>query len=206
MNNNRTLIRHWTGAERLTRFALVCLLALALTACASARQPVVPGPKVQTFHELMVKLKKGFDEGTLDTPEFYAQELGYPLDRPEQLKVLAAPYAPARQIRFDSGELMGTVAEVGPLAHADGRKSVSFRGSNVVRRKPGQPCVSLTDVQLFWGVVDPKPQVWGAHGPLPIRHYTYRTITDGKERVAMFDVSTSTGCIGAGFSVGQYYE
>ena len=203
-----TLNSIWQGAcvGRLPRFALGCLLALALTACASASQPVVTGPKVQTFHELMVKLKKGFDEGTLDTPEFYARELGYPLERPETLKVIAAPYAKSRQMRFDSGELAGTMAEVGPLIGNDGRKAVSFRAINVARRLPGKACSSLSDIQAIWGVIEPRPQVWGAHGPLPIRHYTYTTKTGGVERAAMFDATTSTGCIGASFSVGQFYE
>lgn len=199
-----------TAFGRWVRPAVAWMLAFALTACAS--QPAVhvavqgPGPKVQTFHELMVKLKKGFDEGTLDTPEFYARELGYPLERTETLKVIAPPYTPSRQIRFDSGELAGTMAEIGPLMGSDGRKAFSFRAVNVARRSPGQPCISLSDIQAVWGVIEPRPQVWGAHGPLPIRHYTYTITTRGVERAAMFDATTSTGCIGASFAVGQYYE
>lgn len=206
MKSTLNLIWHWGGAERLARFGMGSLLALALTACASASQPVVTGPKVQTFYELMVKLKKGFDEGTLDTPEFYARELGYPLERPETLKVIAPPYTPSRQINFDSGELRGAVAQVGPLMGNDGRKAVSFRASNVAHRSQGEPCIQLGEVQKVWGVVNPQPEAWGAHGALPILHYLYRSNSGGKERTARFVVDKQSGCIQAGPTVGQYYE
>lgn len=204
MRSTLSSIRQWKASERWAHLAVGCLLALALTACAS--QPVVPGPKVQTFHELMVKLKKGFDEGTLDTPEFYARELGYPLERPETLKVIAPPYTPSRQINFDSGELAGTMAYVRPDADKAGRKLLIFNSANITRRPKNAPCVQLSDIQAVWGVKEPQPQVWGAHGPLPIRHYTYRSDAGGSVRVAEFVAATATGCVGAGFSVSQYYE
>jgi hypothetical protein len=197
-----TLSSSWQRTEPLARFAGGCLLALTLNACAS--QVETPAPKVQTFHELMVKLKKGFDEGTLDTPEFYARELGYPLERPETLKVIAPPYTPSRQINFDSGELAGTIAYVrSDLDKGGKKKMLVFNSANTTRRPSGAPCVQLSDIQQVWGAREPDPQVWGVHGPLPVRHYTYKLSVEGRVRVAEFTVATTTGCVGAGYSVAQ---
>lgn len=206
MKSTLNLIWHWGGAERLARFGLGSLLALALTACASASQPVVTGPKVQTFYELMVKLKKGFDEGTLDTPEFYARELGYPLERPETLKVIPQERAPSRQVKFNSGELAGGVAFVGPVVNKEGRKHISFGSMTAIFPREKTRCVKLVEIQAVWGVVPPMPQVWGAHGPIPLTYYRYQNVGPGPERYAHFDVSQRDGCVGWGYAVGQYYE
>lgn len=197
-----------TGAAkplRWKRWGLIALALPTLTACAS--QFDTPAPKVQTFHELMVKLKKGFDEGTLDTPEFYARELGYPLERPETLKVIEPPYTQSRRISLDSGELAGAVVYVGPSLTKDRRKLVSFRSANVIRRMPNNRCVALQDVQLVWGVVKPRePEAWGAHGPSPDSTYDYQIIGDDKERIATFFVSKADGCLRPDFGVAQYYK
>ncbi|MGE0332806.1 MAG: hypothetical protein AB7P37_19180 [Ramlibacter sp.] len=197
-----------TAFGRWVRPVMACLLAFALTACASqpAAQDTNPAPKVQTFHELMVKLKKGFDEGTLDTPEFYARELGYPLERPETLKVIPPPYTPSRKINFDSGELAGAVASVGPIVTKDGRKHISFGSMNAIRPRDGGQCVKLAEIQATWGVVAPQPQSWGAHGPTPLTYYRYQKSIGGRERYANFDVGQRDGCVGSSYSVGQYYE
>lgn len=182
-----------------------CVIAFTLTACASHLAKL--GPKVETFHELMVKLKKGFDEGTLDTPEFYARELGYPLERPETLKAISPPYTPSRQIRFESGELAGGMATVGSSLMKDGRKLVSFRSANLIRRIPGKPCVTLSDIQSVWGPARPRePEAWGAHGPLPDVTYDYKMVFNGKERIATFFASRADGCLRSDFGVAQYYE
>lgn len=202
-------MKQWTAFGRWVRPVMAGLLVFAFTACASqpAAQSPGPSPKVQTFHELMVKLKKGFDEGTLDTPEFYAKELGYPLERAETLKVIPPPYTPAREIRFDSGELAGTVAYVGAGMAKDGRKLVSFRSANVIRLNLGTPCISLSDIQLIWGRVKPRePEAWGAHGPLPDAAYDYRTTVNKNESIAKFFASKADGCLRADFGVARYYD
>lgn len=208
MKSASILMQQRTAFERWMRSAAACMLVFVFTACASqpAAQNPGPGSKVQTFHELMVKLKKGFDEGTLDTPDFYAQELGYPLERPETLKVIPPLYTPSRQIRFDSGELAGTVAYVRSNVDRAGKKFVIFNSANTTRRPGDAACVLLSDIQAVWGEKEPEPQVWGAHGPLPIRHYKYRTGSGSSVRIAAFVATKATGCIESGYSVGQYHE
>lgn len=204
MNSARSRIQPSVLLGVGIRTALGFVLAFTLTACAS--QSALAGSKVETFRALMVKLKKGFDEGTLDSPEFYARELGYPLERPETLKEIAPPYTPSRQIRFDKGELSGAVAQIGPLITNDGRKVISFRPSNIAYQSQDRACIRLDEVQEIWGVVDPQPEAWGAHGALPILHYLYRSTAGGRERTARFVVDKKSGCIQAGPTVGQYYE
>jgi hypothetical protein len=67
--------------RKLGRYLIACGLVVALAACAAA-PPLTPIKKVQTVEELLTKLKKAFDAGTITEPDFYARELGYPLVGP----------------------------------------------------------------------------------------------------------------------------
>lgn len=188
------------------RAAIAAAVVLTATGCTTAASFHSIGPKVQTFHELMVKLKKGFDEGTLDTPDFYARELGYPLDRPGTLRAISPPFTPAREIRFDSGELAGTIAYVRADAAQGSNTFVVFSSLSTTIRAEGTACVNVSDIQRVWGVMKPEPDTLGFHGALPIDRYVYTTSDRFRKRVARFSASKTTGCIGQSFSVAQYLD
>ena len=194
---------------KIPRFLLLLTLVALLASCSTTPSVVVPGPKVQTFHELMVKLKKGFDEGTLDTPEFYAKELGYPLERPGELKTIPSPYPP-RKIAFDSGELKGAVAYVGPgvtKEGQEGKKMVQFKSNSTLRPAPGRGCIMLADVQAVWGVVDPRElEIWTTHhAPIPVRFFEYKKGPYETERWASAQFFKNSSCMHA-LIVGQFYK
>lgn len=182
-------------------------LAAALVGCASALPVAAVGPKVQTVQELMVKLKKGFDEGTLDTPEFYARELGYPLERPETLKVIPPPYTPSREIKFDSGALSGISATVRASLDKDIHKYIVFALSHFPYQ-PDKPCMNLPQIQAIWGTQIPiETEVLGPHGPLPTSHYKLELSSRTGSRVFVgFVANKGTFCIPGRFGVGQYFE
>lgn len=86
---------------------LLLVLALVLSSCASLPAPIPK--KVQTYEELFLKLKEGFDLELLMKPEFYAKELGYPLkDLPRYRTVNEEKFGHEQRIEFDQGQLKGT--------------------------------------------------------------------------------------------------
>lgn len=172
---------------------------LLLNACAT---PPSVGPKVQTFHELLIKLKKGFDEGTLDTPEFYARELGYRLEAPDSLTAIQPPHAPIQEIRFDDGELKGEIVYVGPIVMPDGRRFLAIRTATKVSL--GEKCFTLQELQSIWGPGTSRIEdVIPPHGPSPIALVEYRSLSRGIERAALAQIWKSDNCLSR-LSVGQY--
>jgi len=200
--------RSFPSLKAAASSGLALCLAAALAGCAGAPPAVTVGPKVQTVQELMVKLKKGFDEGTLDTPEFYARELGYPLERPETLKVIPPPYTPRREIRFDEGDLKGAVATVGPTVMPDGRKFLIFHSYNAVPDLAGKPCATLPQLQAVWGITAPEKltHLTSKGQPPPYRGYRYTVTTHGIERIAGFNVRNYDDCVLPTYGVSQHYK
>lgn len=167
------------GIARLFSATLVAGLSLVvLNGCASSQgakgsrpaalpaSPPAPPQKVQTMQELMVKLKEGFDEGRLDDPAFYEQELGYALERPGELRVMT-PAGRSRTIRFDSGELKGKGAYVGPLLVKGDKSVVRIFFHEHLRT----PCFTLNDMEAVWGVQQGK-ESWDSKGLSPLLNYT----------------------------------
>lgn len=198
---------HTLSPNRWSLVALLLGFAWALSACATqpeARRTVgrdaatAPVHKVQTLEALMRKLKQGWDERRLDDPDFYAKELGYPVERPETFRVYGAKDS-YRVIRFDEGELKGLPMPVHPMVIQDGRRAL------VVNAPTSAPMRCLKSDVLFeiWGPKQPTmPEVWGAHGMPMFWRYDYEAGAGGS---ASLFVNKQSNCFYS-FDVSQYPE
>lgn len=195
------------GIYLTTWLLLSC--AWVLSACAQAPQaaPVaveqlaakVPARKVQTLEELMRKLKRGWDERRLNDPGFYAQELGYPVERPETFRVYGARDS-YRVIRFDEGELVRMRMEVHPMVLNDGRRALVMN-SIVGAAMPS--CLKAEVLFGIWGRKKPTmPEAWGAHGAPMNWRYDHANGAYGK---ASLFIDKQTGCLSE-FEISQYLK
>lgn len=65
--------------RRLGWYLIACAGVCTIAACAGTP---MSAKKVQTTEELLIKFKKAFYAGSFTAPDFYAKELGYPLQKP----------------------------------------------------------------------------------------------------------------------------
>jgi hypothetical protein len=140
------------------------LIFVAIAGCAQFGGENQAPQRVQTLSELMVKLKKGWDERRLDDPLFYERELGYPLERPETLTQLFPIEGRYRRVVFAEGEIKGLSMSVSPLIGRSEHRVlvVGIVGLEFFK----EICFTQDALFQLWGRVNPKlPEVWNSEGP-----------------------------------------
>lgn len=188
--------------RKLGRYLIACGLTCALLACASA----VPPPsakKVQTVEELLTKLKKAFDTGTITDPDFYARELGYPLVGP-------LTYSPDtvfdtkrdQYIALNEGQFKGTLLLIRTGSSPEGKKFIT------VSTNTGHiGCFSFQNLLDVWGSANlkqvPDHAISHRHGATnPPIFYASNKLVNGATLSAHFDIGSKDYCLGS-FSVSE---
>jgi hypothetical protein len=188
--------RCWAGAFGLGLLGL-------LVGCAHPRvvNPTV-GPKVQTVEQLLVKLKKAFDEGRIGETDFYANELGYRLSRPLRVPPkYAYEKNQWQQIHF-GGELEKSHGGVMIWPIADGTPYASF-GIRFVETA----CIDLKSLRDIWGKGNYQlPYTPPPHGAVALPELEiYRRVEPIKEVRATFPFSTNTPHCLTGVTVNETF-
>lgn len=181
---------------------IACISVCSLMACAAAPPPT-PIKKVQTVGELLTKLKKAFDTGTVTDPDFYAQNLGYPLVGP-------LTYSPDsvfdtkrdQYIALNEGQFNGTLLLIRTGSSPEGKKFLTVSAPTW-----HLGCFSFQDLLGIWGNEAlkqvPDHAISHRHGATnPPVFYLAKKLVNGAILSAHFDIGSKDYCLGS-FSISE---
>jgi hypothetical protein len=180
--------------RKIGRYLITCGLICALVACAAAPPPL-PVKKVQTVEELLTKLKKAFDTGTITDPDFYAKELGYPLKGPLTYSPDTVPdINRIQEIPLTEGALKGTLLRVQTGLSPDDRKFLQAWVSYIPN------CFRFQDILGIWGNTNlkqvPDQAISHRHGATnPPLFYAAEKKIAGATHNASFSIGSKDYCL-----------
>jgi hypothetical protein len=164
--------------------SIFCVMGVLL-GCATESFPPVVGPSVQTMSELLIKLKKGFDEGLLTKNSFYSADLGYPL----RYQIAGGGVALQDAIEgqtfwLDKGDLSGVRMDLTAPPSFEKPLKVALIVEKIEPR-----CITRAQLRQIWG--NPLPTIpWlpPLHGPVerPWEEDRYAAEHKGVKKEAIF--------------------
>jgi hypothetical protein len=153
--------------------------------------------KVDTYEQLMTKLKEGFYSGRFASEDFFFYDLGYPIKTPLQYGLVNRTNAIIREtVKLTAGDLKGIGFTVSSATDDLGNRSMYL---NFEFRQDKSTCYKQGELFHLWGK-DSADLVQGYHfpplhgGPRPTIWQVIRP-SNGKKFHAEFTFSERINCM-----------